>query len=136
MNNDHGTLKPQIIKNAVLMLWISLGLGVVRSAWEIPAQAAQSSVGFVVFVMVFTLLFIGLFISMIDKGKNWARITFLVLFILGVPLSILSLLQSLSYAPISGLIGISQVVLQTTAVVFLFMKESSTWFRLQNSKNN
>lgn len=118
------------------MLWISLGLGVVRSAWEVPAQAAQSSLGFVVFVMVFTLMFIGFFIWMIDKGKNWARITFLVLFILGVPLSIFPLLQSLAYAPISGLIGISQVFLQTIAVVFLFMKESSTWFKLQKNKNN
>lgn len=136
MNNSHGTPKPQIIKNAVLMLWISLGLGVVRSAWEVPAQAAQSSVELVVFVMVFTLMLIGFFIWMIDKGRNWARITFLVLFILGVPLSISPLLQSLAYAPISGLIGISQAVLQTMAVVFIFTKESSTWFKLQKSKNN
>lgn len=124
------TQKPPKIKHAVLMLWISLGLGVVRSVWEIPAQSAQSSLGFVVFVMAFTFVFIGFFIWMIDKGKNWARITFLVLFILGVPLSILPLLQSLAYAPISGLIGIAQVVLQTIAVIFLFLKDSSAWFKL------
>lgn len=128
------TQKPQRIKNAVLMLWISLGLGVVRSAWEIPAQADKSTLGFVISVMVFTLLFMGFFIWMIDRGKNWARITFLVLFILGVPLSILPLLQSLAYAPISGLIGVAQVVLQTIAVVFIFLKDSSAWFKDQ--KNN
>jgi hypothetical protein len=125
------TPKPQKIKAAVLMLWASLGLGLVRSAWEIPAQAEHSSIGFVAFVMVFTFVFIGFFIWMIDRGKNWARITFLVLFILGVPLSILPLLQSLTYAPISGLLGIAQVILQTIAVIFLFVKESSAWFKLQ-----
>jgi hypothetical protein len=125
------TPKPQKIKTAVLMLWVSLGLGLVRSAWEIPAQAEHSSVGFVVFVLAFTLLFTGFFIWMIDRGKNWARITFLVLFILGVPLSILPLLQSLAYAPISGLLGIAQVILQTIAVIFLFVKQSSTWFKIK-----
>lgn len=130
------TQRPQKIKNAVLMLWISLGLGVVRSVWEIPAQAAQSSVGFVVFVMGFTFLFVGFFVWMIGKGKNWARITFLVLFILGVPLSILPLIQSLAYAPISGVLGIAQSALQTVAVIFLFLKESSAWFKLQKAANH
>jgi len=127
------TSRPQKVKTAVLMLWISVGLGFVRSAWEIPAQAEHSSVGFVVSVMVFSILFIGFFIWMIDKGRNWARITFLVLFILGVPLSILLLLQSLAYAPFSGLLGIAQVILQTIAIIFLFAKESSAWFKLQKT---
>jgi hypothetical protein len=132
---DLAAPKPQKIKTAVLMLWVSVGLGFVRSAWEISAQAERSSVGFVVFIMVFTFGFIGFFIWMIDKGKNWARITFLVLFILGVPLSILPLLASLAHAPISGLLGIVQAILQTIAVIFIFSKDSSAWFKLQKKSN-
>ena len=129
-------LKPHKITVAVLMLWISLGLGVVRSAWEMPAQVEQNSLGFVIFVMAVTLLFTGFFIWRIDRGKNWARITYLVLFILGAPFSIYLLFKSMAFEPISDLISIVQCVLQIIALVFLFLKNSTAWFKLQTTSQS
>jgi hypothetical protein len=40
------------------------------------------------------------------------------------------LLQILASAPISGPLGIAQIVLQTIAVIFPFLKDSSAWFKL------
>ena len=122
-NSESGNpaLKPHKITVAVLMLWISLGLGVVRSAWEMPAQVEQNSLGFVIFVIAFTFLFTGFFIWRIDRGKNWARITYLVLFILGAPFSIYLLFKSIAFEPISDLISVVQFVLQIIALVFLFL---------------
>jgi hypothetical protein len=51
------------------------------------------------------------------------------MFILGIPLSVSPLIKSLSDYPISGLLGIIQAVLQGIAIVFLFQKPSSDWFK-------
>ena len=98
-----------------------------------PSEASGLSqgapLGFVLFVGFATLAVLLFFTTMIGKRRNWARITFLVLFIIGVPFSILPLLQSLAKTPISGILGIAQAVLQVVALVFLFQGISSEWFR-------
>jgi hypothetical protein len=55
---------------------------------------------------------------MIGKGKNWARITFLVLNIINIPFTF----------PFE-LFDIVQLVVVTAAVVLLFQETSSNWFR-------
>jgi len=52
------------------------------------------------------------------------EVSTLVLFILGVPMSILLMIQSLTHNPRSGVLGLIQVV----ALLFLFQGESSAWF--------
>ena len=121
--------RPKKVGAAVKLLYITLGIGVLRSIMEASMHAQMASPAFVMFVTFFVLGIMWLFIHMIGKGRNWARITFLVLFIVGIPFSILPLLQSLAAAPISGLLGIGQTVIQVIALVFLFQKPSSDWFR-------
>jgi FtsH-binding integral membrane protein len=89
----------------------------------------MASAGFVVFITFFALGIMWFFIFMIGKGRNWARITFLVLFVTGIPLSVLPLMQSVAANPISGLLGIVLTIFQMVALVFLFQKQSSDWFR-------
>ncbi len=113
---------------AVKLLYVTLGIGIIRSIIEFSRQAEASSVGFVLFVMFFVFGIMLFFIYMIGKGKNWARITFLVLFIIGVPLSILPMIQSLSHYPVSGVLGLLQVAMQAIALVLLFQSGSSAWF--------
>ena len=97
-------------------------------------NAQMASPGFV-FITFLVLGIMWLFIHMIGKGRNWARITLLVLFIIGIPFSILPLMNSLSANPISGLLGLGQSVLQIVALVFLFQRPSSDWFRaMKNPK--
>jgi len=64
-----------------------------------------------------------------DRGRNWARITFLVLFLLGTPLSIQPLIHSLSYSPVSGVLGLAQAALQVVSLVMLFGRAARPWFR-------
>jgi len=133
--------KPKKVGIAVKLVYATLAVGAMRSIWEIPARArqfetswetsplsSQSLIGFSILVMLLTLLFLGYLVFMIDKGRNWARITFLVLLIIGIPFSIIPLLLSFAYSPISGILSVAQVVAQTTAVILLFQKESSRWF--------
>ena len=68
------------------------------------------------------------FIYKIGRGRNWARITFTALFIIGVPFSVLPLVKSVAASPVSGGLGIAQAVIQAIALVFLFQRPSSDWF--------
>jgi carboxyl-terminal processing protease len=133
--------KPKKVGIAVKLVYATLAVGAMRSIWEIPARArqfetswdtsplsSQSLIGFSILVMLLTLSFLGYLVYMIDKGRNWARITFLVLLIIGIPFSIIPLLLSFAYSPISGILSVAQVVAQTVAVILLFQKESSRWF--------
>lgn len=128
--------RPQKVATAVMFLYVTLGIGVLRSVMEFPRLLAQTSTVFVAVVTIAVFGFTWFFISRIGKGKNWARITFLVLFILGVPLSIWPLLQSLAVNPLSGVLGLGQCVLQAIAVVFLFQQHSSEWFKKKPEINH
>ncbi|MCE2451099.1 MAG: hypothetical protein J4F35_22915 [Candidatus Latescibacteria bacterium] len=128
MDQNQST-RPYKANTSVKLLYISLGIGVLRSIMESSTQAEVASPAFVMFIAFFVLGIMWFFIFMIGKGRNWARITFLVLFIIGTPFSVLPLMQSLAANPISGLLGIVQIIIQIVAIVFLFQKPSSDWFR-------
>jgi hypothetical protein len=87
------------------------------------------SIGFMIFVSISVLGILWFFIHKIWKGRDWARITFLVLYIIGIPFAVFTLLQPLMDRPFYGVLGIGQAVLQLVALVFLFQKSSSEWFK-------
>jgi hypothetical protein len=112
------------------MLWLSLLIGIPRSLLAIPNQREETLLVFFI-VILFTIAFMIFFIQMINNGKNWARITFLILSILGMPLAIYQALDSVSITPISALLGMAQVILQIIAIIFLFAGESAQWFKIR-----
>ena len=123
--------KPDSVSNALILLWISLGVGVLNSIinFSNSVDLAQGyGFGFVIFVTLFTLAFMAFFIYMIGQGKNWARITFLVLFIIGIPFSVLPAIILLVTNPISAMFTAGISILQLIALIFLFQKSSSDWF--------
>lgn len=135
--------RPAKVSMAVKLLYVTLGIGVLRfiidpSSLSQIAQLSQiEQMDLEVFVGIIVLLsfiLIWFFIYMIGKGRNWARITFLVSFIIGTPFTVSILLQSLVAKPISGLLDIGPSVLQGIALVFLFQKPSSEWFRKMRAK--
>ena len=134
MDQDQAS-RPEKIGTAVKLLYITLGIGVLRSIMEASMHAQMASPALVMFITFFVLGIMWLFIYMIGKGRNWARIAFLALFIIGIPFSVLPLLQSLAANPISGLLGIGQTVIQIIALVFLLQKPSSDWFKAMKMKS-
>ncbi|MFP4402973.1 MAG: hypothetical protein ACOC3X_00320 [Nanoarchaeota archaeon] len=143
IQNENNIVRPNKVSIAVKLLWITIVVGIIRSIIELPNTLEVLieqgfyfglAIGFVIFTAFISLAIISFFIYMIGKGKNWARIIFLVLFIIGIPFSILPLVQSLMANPISGIIAIGQTILQIVALVLLFQKSSSDWFKLMKTK--
>lgn len=123
--------RPRRITIAIKLLYLNLGIGILRSFLEAArlTSSAPAPIGFIVVIQIVTLAIIMFLIYIIGKGKNWARIIILVLFLIGLPFSIRPLLQSLAANLFSGLLGIAQTILQIIALIFLFQKASSDWFK-------
>lgn len=102
-------------QRAAWFIYASLLVGLVRT----PLEFAPSVLLFLAAIPFLAL--IGLLAWQISCGKNWARITFTVLFALGLPFAILPLAEALQSRPLSGILGILQLALQTGAVVLLFL---------------
>ncbi len=128
------TTRPPRVGTAVKLLYITLGIGVLRSVMDASMYTEMASPAFVMLISFFVLGVMGFFVFMIGKGRNWARITFLVFFIISIPFAAFPLMQSVGANPISGRIGIIIIIIQIVALVFLFQKLSSDWFREMKPK--
>ena len=128
------TTRPPRVGTAVKLLYITLGIGVLRSIMDASMYTEMASPAFVMLISFFVLGVMGFFIFMIGKGRNWARISFLVFFIISIPFAAFPLMQSVGANPISGRIGIIIIIIQIVALVFLFQKLSSDWFREMKPK--
>lgn len=131
--------RPDKVSTAVNMLWIMIALGIIHlvlyylNLIQIESLNEISS-SVVLFTNIFSLAFLAFLIHKIGEGRNWARITFLVLFIIGIPLAVPSLFQSLMVNPISGFLSVGGTILQIIALIFLFQKPSSDWFKSKKKK--
>ncbi len=124
--------RPEKVSTALNLLWIMVAIGVIVSIFYFSDSlgrfnAAGGSLGGLIFTLWFIYLVLVFLIWKIGQGRNWARITFLVLFIIGVPMTIYDYLTAALNA-LEIVSGIVSMILQTVALVFLFQKPSSDWF--------
>lgn len=135
--------RPIQVTNSVKILYALLGVGAIRFLFELgnlPAQMEQTyrethvrvpmnfMYGVAVVVFVITMGLMWLIAAKIGQGRNWARILYLVLFLIGAPFSLGPLMQSLQTSPLSGILGIVQLGAQVVVAIFLFQKPSADWF--------
>jgi hypothetical protein len=124
-------IRPESVQRALTLLYITLVIGLIRAILEASKLTRGVPIGIVIFMLfTFVILCIMWFlIRLIGKGRNWARISFFVLLITGLPFTIQPLQQALATNFFSGLLGIGQLILQFIAVAFLFQKATSDWFK-------
>jgi hypothetical protein len=120
---------PISVANAVRLLYLTFGLGVVRSILEFPGFSESAPVGFIVAVWFGTAVIMLTLIRCIAMGRRWARAVVLVLFLVGFPFAIELLLASLSSNPLSGFLGIVQIAGQIAALIMLFHRSANIWFQ-------
>ena len=92
-------------------------------------QAHVGPFGFRLALMAGVLAVLWSLIYLIGKGRNWARITYLLVFVAPLPIALPDLLQVLRWSPWLGSALLAQLTVQIVAVVLLFQKPSSEWFR-------
>ena len=75
--------RPRTVTIAVNLLWASIAIGLVKIPLDLPALAAMPYPAIVWTVTTLVLGFFCLLIWKISQGRNWARYTYPVFFLIG-----------------------------------------------------
>lgn len=125
--------KPVEVTRANRFLLASLVLGLIASVVHVGQLV--SGVGLIAALGV-AAVFFGVylwFISKISQGRNWARILFLILVLLGLPFAVPTYMAELRKSLLSGSVSILIALLQLAGTALLFTRNSNRWFRTRKS---
>ena len=125
--------KPSQISTAVNLLWASLAIGFVNTLMDTQDLGSIAPPAFTNFILISVFAVMALLIVFISKGKNWARITSLVLFVLGSLPSIPLVLGEFTRSPVLGAFSIIQIALEVVALYLVFTKPGAGWFKKQEN---
>ena len=131
--SDDSPPRPQHATTAVALLWITLviqaaGLAFLWRLFRLFNLEMYIFAGVVTTIWVATACIV----AMIERGRNWARMTYAVLYVIGLPFFALSLMETWRISLIAAGSGIVQTLLQTAALLLLFARPSSEWFRAES----
>lgn len=120
--------KPVQVDLAVRLLWLTLGLGVVNSALQWKYFASTMSMGMLLWVQFATFAVLAWFTTRISAGRNWARIAYLVMLAVGVPVLFTEFQAVFGRSVVAGSISVAQFLLQLVAMALVFTGPGRRWF--------
>lgn len=135
---NQASKSPIEIRKAIQMIIASIALGIVRFALTYEQTKAKVEAAnipgmapwlFIILTLVFSFGFNLVLLFFLSRGKNWARILFTILFVIGVPMSLPYLMEAFNVAPVSGVVGAFQLAMQLYGVILLFQPASNAWFK-------
>ena len=144
-------VRPQSVDRAVKLLWISVWLSLLATLTGLLSGAtdelnqetarelhisleAASRFGLCVsFGVLLPLVFL---IYKIDRGRNWARIIFIIMTIMGLCLTPILGFEDIFRNLLQGFITLAIYVLDIIAMYYLFQKSSSEWFKSKRFGNS
>ena len=119
--------KPEKVVTAVKLLYLLVGIGMIRTFMTVMRHADVRSPYPLIFTKILIYAASVFLIYQISKGKNWARWLLLLIFAIAFPLSVLPTFDAFSHNPVHALLGILQLGLYIVAMVFLFHRSSTEW---------
>ena len=129
---ENQTFKPLAVRRAIILLWASWAIGIPKTLLDWAQLTSRTSGVFNAFVIISTLAIVAFFIWKIGQGKNWARIVFLVMSLLGVVPFLFVVRSEFARSPASGLLSTVQCGIQAIAFLLLFTSPGKEWFRARH----
>jgi hypothetical protein len=136
--SDHGSGACTMPQNVVIferLMYASVCIGLLNLILDGPRQAelpdiqALGGMVFVAGVVLATLAIILLLMWLIvRKRKNWARLLFAIMFVLGLWPTIQNVSLLLDANPAVALLSVAQIVIQGAALFFIFTGDAPSWF--------
>lgn len=121
-------------------IFISIALGVINLL--LAMKYAETKTEFISSIVAF--IFLATLGYLVRKGYN-LKVFLLVIFSIGLLVSIPALISDLTYFPLNGILSLSQTILQLWAIIFLFMipkefesiknKEFELWLSGKNEED-
>lgn len=125
---DYPTRPAQVV-HAARMLYLVVAIGVVRTTMTVIRHADVRSPYFLIGIKFIVYAVSMFLIYRLAAGSNWARWSLVIVFAVGIPLTILPTFASFSHVPVHSLLGFIQLGLYVAALYLLFQKRSSDWYR-------
>jgi hypothetical protein len=122
--------RPMTVTVALVLLWSiqAVMFAMLVASWLMFTSSSRTDTLFAAMIAVMWLLNTSLLI-MVHRGQNWARITFLLLYLLGLPFALYSLGEGPARDPLSFQTALLQIAMKTTAMILLFVGPARAWFR-------
>jgi hypothetical protein len=125
---DKPTSKPSQIVTATNLLWSTIPLGIANGVLQWRFLAALGSVEIIVLTQILAFCVTAWLTLKISSGQNWARITYVIVSLLGLPAIIFQLPSVFSRTPVGGGITLLLVVIQVYVIWLLFSEPGRQWF--------
>ena len=123
---------PPPVKTAMKLLWISFVLTYVEVALDWTAMTAETGlIFFAIWMALMTALQIWIYLK-IARGRNWARIVWLVLFAISLPLSFTHMVELAQRIPIAAGVTLIDTFMVFYALYLLFFP-GREWFRARTA---
>jgi len=120
--------RPSKIVLALRMLYLVVGIGVMRTAITVIRHADVRSPYFLVGVKLMVYATSLTIIYQVGKGKNWARWLLVAILVACFPLIVLPAFEAFSHNPIMSALEFLQLGLSLVALGFLYHGSSSGFF--------
>jgi Ca2+/H+ antiporter len=131
------TDRPNNVVIAVYLLWFQLAIGipgmvyqVLNPSTEVAAGAMRTALFVTTSLIVIGSVALYAFLNWkCWQGRNWARIVHLIFLILGLVMIFWALRATFTQSRIQGVVYIVQMMLNVAAVVLLFTRPASAWYK-------
>jgi hypothetical protein len=120
--------RPREVVYAIQLVFASLVLGLIAVPFR-PDIIKNQLLGFIIIGVIFSLLFTSFLLIMIFRGKNWARLLFIIPLFIGLPFAFPAIFNVLQKSPINSAIAFIKLCLQIMAAVLLLQKPARDWFK-------
>lgn len=118
-----GPQRPRQILQAIGLLWISTGLGFAASFSEVSKSNATLAFFAVMMLTVTSVLTVALW-----RGRNWARVLYLILVILSLS-NFVSLWGTVERVPFEVALEAVSFVADAGSLFLMFTNPGSLWFQ-------
>lgn len=123
------TNQPIYIKRAVILIIFALALSFIKLGIDYDYISSIAPIRFTIIGLVCTVLIVLFLAYKIWTGRNWARIIFTVFFVIGIYPALLLLPVEAHRNVVVLLASSLQILLQTVAIVYMFLPISNAWFK-------
>ena len=129
MSKNHKLKTPAKVALATKVLYSIIAINFIRITITVFRHWGVRTPDFLIFTSIFLLVISFFLIYQINKGRNWARWSMVLIFAISIPLSILPTLSSLTHNPIANILRLIQVALYIWTLTLLFHTTSTKFFK-------
>ncbi len=123
-----GSKRPANVTLAIKLLIAVIGIGIIQVGMLAVRHIDVRSPEVLILTKLAIYAFSLFLLYQINRGRNWARWSLVLILITAIPLVVLPAFQSFSHYPIYNLLEVAQLVLYLIALGLLFHGSSSRWF--------